>query len=113
MTNELSADEALTTTRAVRKRLDLARPVPRELLLECLEIAVQAPTGSNRQGWHFVFISDPDTKRAVAGRGTSGTGGRRQSFFFPSPRFPFLAFAPLPFSFCFRPSFSDRWSACG
>ena len=67
MTNELVADEVLTTTRAVRKRLDLARPVPRELLLECLEIAVQAPTGSNRQGWHFVFISDPETKRAVAG----------------------------------------------
>jgi nitroreductase len=67
VTNELSADEALSTTRAVRKRLDLARPVPRELLVECLEIAVQAPTGSNRQGWHFVFISDPETKRAVAG----------------------------------------------
>jgi nitroreductase len=67
VTNELVADEVLTTTRAVRKRLDLARPVPRELLLECLEIAVQAPTGSNRQGWHFVFISDPETKRAVAG----------------------------------------------
>jgi nitroreductase len=66
VTNEVSADEVLTTTRAVRKRLDLARPVPRELLLECVENAVQAPTGSNRQGWHFVFISDPETKRAVA-----------------------------------------------
>jgi nitroreductase len=62
-----SADEVLTTTRAVRKRLDLARPVPRELLIECLQIAVQAPTGSNRQGWHFVFVSDPEKKKAVAG----------------------------------------------
>jgi nitroreductase len=62
----LSVDEALTTTRAVRKRLDFSRPVPRELLLECLEVALQAPTGSNRQGWQFVFVSDPDKKRAIA-----------------------------------------------
>jgi nitroreductase len=62
----LSPDEVLTTTRAVRKRLDLSRPVPRELLLECLEIAVQAPTGSNRQAWHFVFVSDADKKTAIA-----------------------------------------------
>jgi nitroreductase len=62
----LSSDQVLTTTRAVRKRLDLSRPVPRELLLECLEIAVQAPTGSNRQGWHFVFVSDADRKTAIA-----------------------------------------------
>ena len=41
----LSADEVLTTTRAVRKRLDLDRPVPDSLLRECLEIAVQAPSG--------------------------------------------------------------------
>lgn len=62
----LSVEEVLSTTRAVRKRLDLSRPVPRELLLECLEIALQAPTGSNRQGWQFVFVSDPDKKRAIA-----------------------------------------------
>jgi nitroreductase len=62
----LSVDEALSTTRAVRKRLDFSRPVPRELLLECLEIALQAPTGSNRQGWQFVFVSDSDKKRAIA-----------------------------------------------
>jgi nitroreductase len=61
-----SADEILTTTRSVRRRLDLTRPVPRELLLECLELAVQAPTGGNRQGWHFVLVSDPVKKRAVA-----------------------------------------------
>ena len=66
--SELSVDEALTSTRAVRKRLDLQRPVPRELLLECLQVAVQAPTGSNRQGWQFVFVSDPEKKRAVAER---------------------------------------------
>jgi nitroreductase len=60
-----SVDEVLTTTRAVRKRLDFDRPVPRELLLECLRVAIQAPTGSNRQGWQFVAISDPDRKRAI------------------------------------------------
>ncbi|HXM59082.1 MAG TPA: nitroreductase family protein [Candidatus Dormibacteraeota bacterium] len=62
----LTADEVLTTTRAVRRRLDFERPVPRELLLECLQVAVQAPTGSNRQEWHFVFVEDAERKRAIA-----------------------------------------------
>jgi nitroreductase len=62
----MEAEELLTTTRAVRRRLDFERPVPRELLLECLEIAVQAPTGSNLQGWQFVFVSEPEKKRAIA-----------------------------------------------
>ena len=53
-----AADELLTTTRSVRKRLDLARPVPPELLEECIEIALQAPTGSNSQGWQFLFVTD-------------------------------------------------------
>ncbi|MGK5742731.1 nitroreductase family protein [Micromonospora sp. URMC 103] len=55
----LSPDELLTTTRTVRRRLDLSRPVPMELVRECLEIALQAPSGSNRQGWHFVVVTDP------------------------------------------------------
>jgi nitroreductase len=62
----LPVDEALTTTRAVRKRLDFSRPVSRELLLECLRIALQAPTGSNHQGWQFVFVSEPGKKQAIA-----------------------------------------------
>ncbi len=62
----MSSDEVLSTTRAVRKRLDFERPVPRELLLECLQLAVQAPTGSNRQDWQFVFVDDPERKRAIA-----------------------------------------------
>ncbi|MCL2585018.1 MAG: nitroreductase family protein [Streptosporangiales bacterium] len=62
----LSADEVLTTTRSVRKRLDLEKPVPREILNECLEIALQAPTGSNQQGWQFMFVDDPDKKKALA-----------------------------------------------
>jgi len=61
----LSVDEVLTTTRAVRKRLDFDRPVDRETVMECLQIALQAPTGSNRQGWQWVFVTDPDKKRAL------------------------------------------------
>jgi nitroreductase len=63
----LSTDELLTTTRAVRKRLDLARPVERELLEECLQIAQQAPTQSNMQNWRFVVVTDRDTRAALAG----------------------------------------------
>ena len=62
----LGADELLSTTRAVRKRLDLERPVETELLDECLQLAAQAPTGSNAQGWHFLVVTDPD-KRARLG----------------------------------------------
>jgi nitroreductase len=62
----LSADEVLTTTRAVRKRLDFDKPVEMPVLRECLNIALQAPTGSNAQGWHFVIITDPDKRAAIA-----------------------------------------------
>ena len=63
MALDLTPDELLSTTRAVRKRLDLTRPVPREVLEECLELAQQAPTASYSQNWHFVVVTDP-TKRA-------------------------------------------------
>ena len=66
MTLDLTVDELLTSTRSVRKRLDFDRPVPRDVLMECLELALQAPTGSNAQGWQFVFIDDPDKKKALA-----------------------------------------------
>jgi nitroreductase len=61
----LSADEVLTTTRSVRKRLDFDRPVERDVLMECLDIALQAPTGSNRQGWQWMFIDDEQTRAAL------------------------------------------------
>ena len=63
---DLDPIELLTTTRSVRKRLDLSRPVEREVVLECLDIALQAPTGSNSQGWQWVFVTDPDKKQAIA-----------------------------------------------
>ncbi len=62
----LSADEVLLTTRSVRKRLDFDRPVERSVVEECLEIALQAPTGSNSQGWHWVVVEDPEKKKAIA-----------------------------------------------
>ena len=66
-TPALTPDQLLTTTRSVRRRLDLDRPVPLELVRECLEVAVQAPTGSNRQGWHWVVVTDQDTRRQIGG----------------------------------------------
>jgi nitroreductase len=61
----MDAQTVLTTTRSVRKRLDFDRPVPRELLLECLEVAVQAPTGSNLQGWQWVIVTEAGKKRVI------------------------------------------------
>ncbi len=63
----LGPDELLSTTRSVRKRLDLVTPVDDAVLRECFELAAQAPTGSNAQGWHFVVVRDPE-KRAALGR---------------------------------------------
>src|SRR5262245_58858434 len=66
MNLDLPGDELLATTRAVRQRLDLRRPVSRELLLECVDLATQAPSGSNSQRWHWVFVTDGAKKAAVA-----------------------------------------------
>jgi nitroreductase len=66
MSLALTPDELLTTTRTVRKRLDFARPVPRQLIAECIDIALQAPTGSLKQNWHWIVIGDPAIKAAVA-----------------------------------------------
>ena len=65
-TLDLTPDELLTTTRTVRKRLDLDKPVPMELIRECIEIALQAPSGSNRQTWHWLVVTDAG-KRAQIG----------------------------------------------
>ena len=63
---ELTPDELLSTTRAVRKRLDLTRPVEREVLEDCLRLAQQAPTASYSQNWHFVVVTDADKRAALA-----------------------------------------------
>jgi nitroreductase len=61
----LTPDELLTTTRTVRKRLDLTRDVPMELIRECLEIALQAPSGSNRQNWQWIVVTDAQGRAAI------------------------------------------------
>jgi nitroreductase len=62
---QLSPDELLSTTRAVRRRLDFDRPVEREVLLECLELALQAPSGGNSQPWSWVLVEEPGAKQAI------------------------------------------------
>jgi nitroreductase len=66
MMDLLAADELLTTTRSVRKRLDLTREVKLDDVMECIEIALQAPTGSNRQGWSFIVVTDPGKRSELA-----------------------------------------------
>jgi nitroreductase len=61
-----TTDRLLSTTRAVRKRLDLERPVPREVVLECLRLGIQAPTGGNTQRWRWIVVDDADTRMALA-----------------------------------------------
>ena len=61
-----TVDHLLSTTRAVRKRLDLSRPVGSEVIEDCLRLAVQAPTGSNSQGWRWVVVTDADKRAALA-----------------------------------------------
>lgn len=64
--HNLPPDELLTTTRAVRKRLDFERPIDAETIRECLEVAQQAPTATNQQNWHFVIVTDPQQREAIA-----------------------------------------------
>ncbi len=61
-----SVDELLTTTRSVRKRLDLTRPVGRDVILECIQLAMQAPTASNAQDWRWLVITDAGKRAAIA-----------------------------------------------
>jgi len=63
---DMTPDELLATTRTVRKRLDFDRPVPRALIKECIELAIQAPSGSNTQRWHFIVVEDQETKDKLA-----------------------------------------------
>lgn len=63
----MQLEDALTTTRAVRRRLDLDRPVDIVIVRRCLETALQAPSGGDRQAWRFVVVTEPDL-RAEIGR---------------------------------------------
>ncbi len=73
----LSFDEVLTTTRSVRKRLDLTRPVEPEVIRECLTLALQAPSPGSQQNWRFVVVTDTGQRQALATlyrRGAAATG---------------------------------------
>ncbi|MBM4247297.1 MAG: nitroreductase family protein [Deltaproteobacteria bacterium] len=62
-----TVDRLLSTTRAVRKRLDLSRPVPRDVVLDCIRLSQQAPTASNTQRWRWLLVDDPELRRALGG----------------------------------------------
>jgi nitroreductase len=70
-----TVDKLLTTTRAVRKRLDLSRPVELDVILECLRIAIQAPTGSNLQTWRWIVVTDPVVRAQLADLYRSAVAG--------------------------------------
>lgn len=72
MERPLTPDELLSTTRAVRRRLDLTRPVDSALIRECLDLALQAPSGGNRQRWSFVVVTDPATRTTLGNLYRSG-----------------------------------------
>lgn len=80
----LGVDELLTTTRSVRKRLDLDRPVPMELVRECLEVALQAPSGGNAQGWHWIVVTDAAKRAAIGEHYARSFAAYRQSQLYPS-----------------------------
>lgn len=82
----LTVDEVLTTTRAVRKRLDVTRPVPRAVIEECLELALQAPNGSNRNDWRWIIVDDRDLVRKLADEYRAAMG-LLSSGAMPSPRY--------------------------
>ena len=72
-------DRLLSTTRSVRKRLDLDRAVPESVIVDCLRLAVQAPTGSNEQGWRWIVVTDPDKRRELARMYSEGGRGYLES----------------------------------
>ncbi|SRR5579884_938492 len=80
---DLSIDEVLSTTRAVRRRLDFTRPVEPEVIRECLSLAVQAPTPGGMQNWHFLVVTDPALRQAIAAlyrKSASSPGGQEDMF---------------------------------
>ncbi len=61
-----TVDHLLSTTRSVRKRLDFSRSVDASIITHCIDLALQAPTGGNSQGWSFVVVTDAAKRKAVA-----------------------------------------------
>jgi nitroreductase len=83
----IATDKLLTTTRSVRKRLDLTREVEPQVIADCIDIAMQAPTGTNAQNWAFVVITDPAKKKFIADAYRSG-GAMMAGSGYPPPLEP-------------------------
>ena len=75
----VQTDELLATTRAVRKRLDFDKPVPRSVINECIALSQQAPTGGNSQGWRWVIVEDGVKRAALAEIYRKGAAGYLQA----------------------------------
>src|SRR3954451_18932987 len=91
-------DEVLATTRAVRRRLDLNRPVDNQLLLDCIDLAEQAPTGGNLGSRRWMIVRDEGVKDSSA----SSTGAAHCRSCPPPPRGCAAAGGPTSGS-CRRP----------
>jgi nitroreductase len=74
-----TVDRLLTTTRAVRRRLDPTRPVPRSLLLDCIRLSQQAPTASNTQTWRWLIVDDAAKRRELGALYAQGIPAIRES----------------------------------
>ncbi|MBJ7361264.1 MAG: nitroreductase family protein [Ilumatobacteraceae bacterium] len=85
--DHIATDKLLTTTRSVRKRLDLTREVEPQVIADCIDIAMQAPTGTNAQNWAFVVITDPAKKKFIADAYRSG-GAMMAGSGYPPPLEP-------------------------
>ncbi|HZZ48147.1 MAG TPA: nitroreductase family protein [Pseudonocardia sp.] len=72
-------DELLTTTRSVRRRLDLEKPVDQKVIEDCIRLALQSPTGGNRQGWRWLVVTDPELRRGLADLYREGESGLLRS----------------------------------
>ena len=83
-----AVDLALTTTRAVRRRLDLERPVDNQIILDCIDIAEQAPTGGNQSSRRWIVVRDPETKQELARLYRDVVGDRTTHHRQPPPRPP-------------------------
>ena len=59
-------EHLLTSVRSVRRRIDFRREVEDSVLLNCINIAVQAPTGRDEEGWYFLVVKERQKIKAIS-----------------------------------------------